>query len=550
MVPLKLRQDQDDVQRIITPDPLSILVSPDIPSTSLVAYLAHSLVSTARDEGIVAKDPAGRRRANTASQPRSRVASVVSTDRLSVNSAPGPPSTKGYGDQAIAATASLGRSLLSSVSGGTIRPRVQDDQPARPSLLSRVSSSRPYPTTAVSDVPITPQISNTSPQLDPAQTLPSVEMASIVPDENRPPTVLLSRRQLGSFFQSSKSVPTLRTATRFKGTEPPLTDRYGFICKYWTRHQTRKHKHDTDCADDVHHASMLKDANEAGIAAPAPLNGTGFHQQQTEPEGEGWIDRQRRKSQERPSVSRSSTDSSLQAQVPSPRRSLDAATSSSRASQPGSPGTVTPTRDSSHANVKRVRGSISVNMNPSPPRAVTAKDTLTVAARGSSSLQSRAVVHPGEEPPPYSTSTIRSPGSASLALPPDTSSSPLSSADAGTSRVTVSSLLDRLTGLHDLQQQERKEKWDEFLRSRRIAAKAKSGRRGRVEDMANGGPGLLGVGEMGRGEEWKAFLRLVRGGIPLAYRSDIWAGESGVHPSFGPSPFLLSSSPVPSPLPP
>ena len=62
--------------------------------------------------------------------------------------------------------------------------------------------------------------------------LPSVELSSIVPDEVRPPTVLLSRRNLGNFFQSSKSVPTrLSTASRFKSDEPPLTDRYGFICE-------------------------------------------------------------------------------------------------------------------------------------------------------------------------------------------------------------------------------------------------------------------------------------------------------------------------------
>lgn len=86
-------------------------------------------------------------------------------------------------------------------------------------------------------VPITPQISHPSSHssTDDGPALPSVEMASIVPDENRPPTVLLSRRQLGSFFQSSKSVPTLRTATRFSGTEPPLTDRYGFICKHFLK---------------------------------------------------------------------------------------------------------------------------------------------------------------------------------------------------------------------------------------------------------------------------------------------------------------------------
>lgn len=146
----------------------------------------------------------------------------------------------GYSDQALAATASLGRSLLSTVSNATTRAKVytpsnhQDDRPsARPRLLNRVSSSRPNPTTALTAAPVTPQISHSSSHSgsDDNPTLPSVEMASIVPDEHRPPTVLLSRRQLGSFFQSSKSVPTLRTATRFSGSEPPLTDRYGFICK-------------------------------------------------------------------------------------------------------------------------------------------------------------------------------------------------------------------------------------------------------------------------------------------------------------------------------
>jgi len=48
-------------------------------------------------------------------------------------------------------------------------------------------------------------------------------------------------------------------------------------------------------ADDIQHASMLKDANEAGIAAPAALNGTISGPGERELEGEGWIDRQRRR---------------------------------------------------------------------------------------------------------------------------------------------------------------------------------------------------------------------------------------------------------------
>lgn len=92
--------------------------------------------------------------------------------------------------------------------------------PKRPALLNKQSTRAP--TTAV-----TPS-SETNGPLPP----PSVELASIVPDESRPPTVLLSRQNLGSFFTSSrKGTPKLSTATRFTSDQPPLTDRYGFICK-------------------------------------------------------------------------------------------------------------------------------------------------------------------------------------------------------------------------------------------------------------------------------------------------------------------------------
>jgi hypothetical protein len=91
------------------------------------------------------------------------------------------------------------------------------------------------------------------------------------------------------------------------------------------------------------------------------------------------------------------------------------------------------------------------------------------------------------------------------------------------SRLTVSSLLDRLTALHDTQQKERKKEWDTYLRSRKAKAKGKVSS-GNQQESTTTGTGMIGVGQMGRGEEWKAFARLVRAGVPLAYRSDIWAG--------------------------
>lgn len=268
---------------------------------------------------------------------------------------------------------------------------------------------------------------------------------------------------------------------------------------------------------------MLKDASEAGIAAPAALNGTMSGTGAREPEGEGWIDRQRRKSQERerPTTSRRST-SSLDGRVPSPsstpRRSLDAGSIAIAPTQSRS-GTTTPSKDrsTSHPDVQRIRGSSSVSMNPSPPKAVIAKDTLTVSARGSSSLHTQV----DQPPTTTSSSSSRSPNATSLALPVDTVPSTSIS-----SRTTVSSLLDRLTTLHDSQQKERKREWDAFLRQRKTKTRAKSSGR---NDTIDNGPGTIGISQMGRGEEWKAFARLVRGGIPLAYRSDIWAGESLLH---------------------
>lgn len=222
--PLRLSEAHN--QRIITPDPSSILTLSSTPANSLVAYLAHTLVSNARDEGIHIIE--------TRRNSRSRAASVASADNplmrtgsRDTSQKDGKGYTYGYGETAVA----MGKSLLSSVSGATLRSSKSQEEHPRPSLLSRVSSSRPFPTTAVSP-PMAEHHTHSS-LTSPTEEAPppSVELASIVPDETRPPTVLLSRRNLGNFFLSNKVDGTkLSTASRFKSDEPPLTDRYGFIC--------------------------------------------------------------------------------------------------------------------------------------------------------------------------------------------------------------------------------------------------------------------------------------------------------------------------------
>ncbi|WVQ84107.1 hypothetical protein IAT38_006252 [Cryptococcus sp. DSM 104549] len=546
--------------RIITPDPSSILVSPEIPPNSLIAYLAHSLVSNARDEGIVVRDSALRRRSRDLS--RGRAMSVASQEvGMDIGASDGTGSAgggkgggggsrdgaRGYGDTALAATASLGRSLLSSMTNATMRGSKSASSPvagsnsgagddSRPSLLSRVSSSRGFPTTAISPPPSLsqPATSAHNAHAQDGAPLPSVELSSIVPDESRPPTVLLSRQNLGSFFQSSKiGRGKMTTASRFEGAEPPLTDRYGFIY-------------------DIQHAKMLKDASVAGTAAPMSL--TGVVPKSEEPE-EGWIAKRRRGSQGSHTLESRATKPPADAKdkdashPSSPRLSLDIDTGSNsstlsprRAATPDSITTPPETR-TSHAEHHRHRSTTLLSLNPSPARPVTAKDHLTVSARGAGSLQSGVTEGEGE-------GVGKVPLSASLAhshsnmtslggapTPGVGNGSSTVSAAAAASRVTISSLLDQLTDLHDRQQTSRLLAWDSFIKkrekSRANRASAAASERGRrndgMEDMRWTAE-LVGLGQMGGGkggEDWKVFARLVRGGVPLKYRGDVWAECSG-----------------------
>lgn len=245
---------------------------------------------------------------------------------------------------------------------------------------------------------------------------------------------------------------------------------------------------------------MLKDASAARTAAPASLNGT--IPVSTE---QGWIESRRRKTAQevKPVITRHTSDE-LGGDVPSPRRSIDSSSTHSRARTPDS------TRASHPAGEHRHRSS-TLSLNPSPARPITAKETLTVSARGSSSLQPN----------------IASP-SLSTGLSHPTVPATESEDAAQASRLTVSSLLEQLTDMHDLQQKERLAEWDAFLR-RRLKSKGNKGIEGRS------GEALVGLAQLSpkkNPEEWKAFTRLLRRGIPLVYRPEIWAGGSafgGLH---------------------
>lgn len=197
---------------------------------SLVAYLAHNLVSNAQNEAKQIRDPPDLKRLER-QRSRSR-ASTISKEHESDGQT---RARAGFSDHALAATASLGRSLLSTVSGGTLRPTktsASASQTARPTP-SRSATARPSAAAVVQAG--TSDSNDVSGNTTPSREIPSVELESIIPDESRPPTVVLSRNNLGSFFQSEKAraaVGKMPKASRFNGAEP-LTDRYGFICKHF-----------------------------------------------------------------------------------------------------------------------------------------------------------------------------------------------------------------------------------------------------------------------------------------------------------------------------
>jgi hypothetical protein len=123
-------------------------------------------------------------------------------------------------------------------------------------------------------------------------------------------------------------------------------------------------------------------------------------------------------------------------------------------------------------------------------------------------------------------------------------------------------LLGDLTAVHDERQAAQRKEWDAFVRARRrsrtqtlpansppgggsgggggISAKAPSAAGGAAALLGLDGPvaedelahsdGLIGVAQLGRSagrEERRELSRLVRGGVPLAYRAKVWLESSG-----------------------
>lgn len=271
---------------------------------------------------------------------------------------------------------------------------------------------------------------------------------------------------------------------------------------------------------------MLRDANVAGAPSPVSLTGV-LAARRDEPE-EGWIDKQRRRSStelDRTVGERRRSRSRLGADLAVARGddSVFSGDSSRDQSPHESPATEGPAQsplgDPTSGKEKTRHRSSTLMLNPSPAKPQLAQQTLTVSARGGTSLNAEV--------------SATSPQSVSDDLPPHDSPVSIKSA-AAASRSTVSSLLDQLTDIHDRQQQARQSEWDAFLKKRRKnQAKSHAGHGDRRQNTDSKWAGtFVGISQLGLAgkagqEEWKAFTKLVRGGVPLKYRADVWAGGRG-----------------------
>lgn len=228
---------------------------------------------------------------------------------------------------------------------------------------------------------------------------------------------------------------------------------------------------------------MLKDASRVGTSAPISLTGHNL---------------------EAPALSHDPATISVSPRSGSPELNDTSGT----ASPPN--GAVTVER--------RRKPSIYRAIAPAPSRPTTGKDDVSVAVRGGASR------HTGSS---ASAALVSATGT-----PNGKDTPPSDGGQATASRLTVSSLLDQLTDIHDRQQKARTAEWDAFLR-KRVRRGKDLGVSGAIAAIIH----LQGSSSKSNQEEYNKFLRLVRRGIPIEYRSDVWGESCGARDSLVPGEY-------------
>lgn len=463
----------------------------------LISRLAFGLVLSSRERNI--SIPETRRSAPVVPKAvldrRKSQSIVLAKGDTPTTAAPVSRFSKGVVEQPLlAATSALSRALNSATglksSSSSKRSKPSQSSTQRPSV-DVASSSR------MADGP-----SSTSA----SAPVPSVELESIEPQESRPPTLVSDRSNLRRLFSSGRSTQKKsKRASRFESKLEPLTDRYGFI--YDTRNLT-----------------LLREASDAGAPAPAVFAGLPrVEPEEGDDEEDDWVENNILLSPPR-QMSPLSSDSigpkpSSVDMLPSPSSASGVSLTFADHLEGATTGAAPPSSKNG-----RHRSSTVLSLNPSPVRAVAAPQQVHVSADVTPTDIDE------EERPSHRQAfglTGRKVG------PPRAQASHSRSTDVHSALSfcqTIQLLLTQLSEIHERQQTAQKTAWDAFLK-RRSSKRSESSSEGFVGFAAMATSGKTGK------DDHKEFVKLVRGGIPIIYRSKVWVECSGAHDLMAPGEY-------------
>jgi hypothetical protein len=462
--------------RVMTSDPNSVLVERGIGTSALIGSLAFELVKRAREERIEIRLPSKEKRDRKHDREHEQItgpkATIVKSSGMDVTATLNRALS---GSEDVPTVKAKSRTATSfSISGPgfaspLLGPFLQQQQrrPTVPADRSLRSNTNPADSAQ-------PSQSNAAPSQPTMRKNASVPLESIFPATSKPPTEYLSRaytpltaRDFRPSMVGPLALPPLPT---HRADSEPLVDRFGFM-------------YDVALYDLL----LLVRARTCRCAAPACLTGIKIADR-TEDE---WSDDEA----DRDGVEIVKDPCFCTDEIELPARPP------SRASSRSAP------RQSS------VDG---VSISTSTGR-------------------------------PGTTTTSASASTAILAVESDTPRHLCAN--------VLRQLLGELTAIHDERQAAQRKDWDAFVRARRrsraqataVAAAAPSsgggggGKAGGAaamlgldgpvaEDELAHSDGLIGIAQLGLSagrEERRELGRLVRGGVPLAYRAKVWLEASG-----------------------
>ncbi|KAI0777008.1 rab-GTPase-TBC domain-containing protein [Irpex lacteus] len=453
--------------RVMTSDPSSILIDRGEVIGQLITRLAYELARNARDSGLDIRKPARPRKETTRGheRPFPRTPSSLSSNESQVLARSASGGSDSSRNYSLRQGTMTFSALASPLFGSFM---TQQSKPAKHAADNSHKSPEP-------------QMASQPPQPPKAGSVP---LESIIPTDSKPPTQYLSRTYTPLTSRDFHFSLPISDAVSVKssGTEShreAMTDRFGFIYEV-----------------AVYDLLLLLRAKYCENTAPACLTGVKVADRK---EDNNWSDDETQSSAHSVEIFKESceydcgdTEDATSISSTSTRPALLAAQpgdSTAQSSRPGSP----------VSTQGRPRSS---TVTPATNKKIRAKSSTSVL-----SVDADTPTHVCPE--------------------------------------TIKRILGQLKDIHDQRQAAQRKEWDAFVNQRSKSLRSTSGvvsksfsGEGRAAAMLGLGTtldeeelshseGLVGFAQLGLSSDRREFDRLVRQGIPLAYRSKVWFECSG-----------------------